>query len=854
MRGLILRMWRERGARADLALGAIILAGLLTLASILAALLGPRLHTDLAASAINADTGFAYVAPVALKPPFGFRVTGDSIGNFTASSLQLTENGRLLGPSHSAHDDIRSRGKGRYSHWRTQLYFSAADSSDPRSNGRRYSIEAQASLSPLVWLAVGLFDALALMVAWPWLAAHARFRGRFLAIAGVIAILLAALAAFGAFGRINEAAGEPKDTTLVMAVLLHAVLGAAVLLAQWAAGAGVARLLLRTQKAAFADILVLGFMLGLPIVAVLSAIALALPYGVSLAVACWLLCCSPLWSWRPPDSDLAGIARGLAAMLPLAIAFGCWIGLLWHGPTETLGGSPSGDPVFYSTAIMSLSGQLYPFRDLGYVFGPPVAYFNMLYSLMGAAIGKVVPLDPLLFILASGAVTFVLAVGLLLHLYIRGTGILAHGPHRRIVAVTLVLTIIVANRFPYWVVGSVPVIHAVPVTIGVAYWARKTDSFSRLLAVFLAVIGSALSKVVALTVLAPFAAASLVAGRFRISGAYLVATLIAAAAGAFLATVLLYMFGSFFFALAPPGPMSLTMSWSPHALGAVMPVAMREIAAVMLAGTAFLLTDRLRAAAIAFGFLLFLIYPFLFYFDFICSIILLGLVACDDPERLQRHRVLVLGALLLALPAAVLTDLAGTSSGLVWLLCVGGVTWASMPRETSQMSWGLVRVGVVTSLLLCVGLFGVARGNLVLSSGWEPGVLTPSVRGIWLAVRERTPVDALIFTDQTGTEPTLLSGWNTYAIMGGRQIFVSSIYTNSETRLNRQRALEVLGQNDAVLQGRMFPDQLRLPRKFSSFYAVVSCSRPIPPSWRKIFGNPDHCLYEMKRSSDGAGN
>jgi len=212
----------------------------------------------------------------------------------------------------------------------------------------------------------------------------------------------------------------------------------------------------------------------------------------------------------------------------------------------------------------------------------------------------------------------------------------------------------------------------------------------------------------------------------------------------------------------------------------------------------------------------------------------------------------VLGALGLALPAALLTDPAGVSSGVVWLVCVGGVIWTAMPREVSPASVGLGRV-IATTLVLGIGLIGVARGNFVLNSGWggEP-VLTPSVREIWLAVRDRTPTDALIFTDQTGIEPTLLGGWNTYAIMGGRQIFVSSIYTNSETRLNRGRAMEVLGQNDDVLDGRLRPDQLTLPRKFSFYYAVVSCSRVVPPSWRKIFGNQAHCLYEMMPGEEGA--
>ena len=90
--------------------------------------------------------------------------------------------------------------------------------------------------------------------------------------------------------------------------------GAAVLLAQWVAGAGIARLLLSMQRATFADVLVLGFMLGLPIVAVLSAIALGHPYGILMAVAGFLLCCSPLWSWRPTDSDWSGIARVVFAL------------------------------------------------------------------------------------------------------------------------------------------------------------------------------------------------------------------------------------------------------------------------------------------------------------------------------------------------------------------------------------------------------------------------------------------------------------------------------------------------------------------------------------------------------------
>ena len=78
----------------------------------------------------------------------------------------------------------------------------------------------------------------------------------------------------------------------------------------------------------------------------------------------------------------------------------------------------------------------------------------------------------------------------------------------------------------------------------------------------------------------------------------------------------------------------------------------------------------------------------------------------------------------------------------------------------------------------------------MLTSGWQAGVLTPQVRQIWLTVKQRTPEDALIFTDQTGVEATLLGSWNTYAFIGARQIFVSNLYMNQVTRDNPQRARE----------------------------------------------------------------
>jgi hypothetical protein len=56
------------------------------------------------------------------------------------SPARLLEDGHDLGPANALHEQIRSRGGGRFSIWHGQLYFSTSDGSDPSQNGRRYEI------------------------------------------------------------------------------------------------------------------------------------------------------------------------------------------------------------------------------------------------------------------------------------------------------------------------------------------------------------------------------------------------------------------------------------------------------------------------------------------------------------------------------------------------------------------------------------------------------------------------------------------------------------------------------------------------------------------------------------------
>jgi pectate lyase len=83
-------------------------------------------------STIRLDTLNSYKAgPI----PF----SGDSNQQPTGSTLRVFENDVELGPAHTFHEDIRQIGRGSFSHWGTDIYFSTSDNTNPLTNGRKYA-------------------------------------------------------------------------------------------------------------------------------------------------------------------------------------------------------------------------------------------------------------------------------------------------------------------------------------------------------------------------------------------------------------------------------------------------------------------------------------------------------------------------------------------------------------------------------------------------------------------------------------------------------------------------------------------------------------------------------------------
>jgi glycosyltransferase involved in cell wall biosynthesis len=84
---------------------------------------------------VRPDTGLGWIAPLPSLKRYS-----DSPANAVRSTLVLLEDGVALGPAHARHDAIREQGSGAYSHWGEALFFSTPDGSDPRNNGRSYSV------------------------------------------------------------------------------------------------------------------------------------------------------------------------------------------------------------------------------------------------------------------------------------------------------------------------------------------------------------------------------------------------------------------------------------------------------------------------------------------------------------------------------------------------------------------------------------------------------------------------------------------------------------------------------------------------------------------------------------------
>ncbi len=136
---------RLRFARAvDMAI-IVLIAAALYLAAASARI--PRLEAPMEASQISAEEGHAFTFDPSLQTHWPYVVPSHPAFQLAPGDVQLIEDGRPLGSLEPAHDTIRQRGGGLFNFWQDTLWFSTSDNTDPRTNGRTYTVRVKARMA-----------------------------------------------------------------------------------------------------------------------------------------------------------------------------------------------------------------------------------------------------------------------------------------------------------------------------------------------------------------------------------------------------------------------------------------------------------------------------------------------------------------------------------------------------------------------------------------------------------------------------------------------------------------------------------------------------------------------------------
>jgi hypothetical protein len=249
-----------------------------------------------------------------------------------------------------------------------------------------------------------------------------------------------------------------------------------------------------------------------------------------------------------------------------------------------------------------------------------------------------------------------------------------------------------------------------------------------------------------------------------------------------------------------------------------------------------------------------ILYPYLFSINTFAAVLVAASLLVRKEEVLGTRGRAVIAALLLALPACVLTDPAGGDIWLVWLIAMSGLCVVALgeaapwSRLGSRLDGSLAgRASTAVAVIFGLVLVAVANGHLAVTdrARVESAELTPTVRDIWRAVRELTPLTALVFTDQVSDRPTLLGGWNTYAFSGQRQVYLSSILTSPMLRKNFALQKVRLSINRDVLNGMLKPSAVEGAERFSPYFAVRRADHDVPANWVELHRNKDFVLYQI---------
>lgn len=592
-----------------------------------------------------------------------------------------------------------------------------------------------------------------------------------------------------------------------------------------------------------------GFPLGIISLCAASAIALVHPLGRIAAPVLLLATLAPLASPVQPSFKikLRRALRVALSILPFAAAFGTFMALLWHGPTSTLAARPLADMVYYAGILDTFRHNFLPLPNLA-VLGDSISLSNTVPSMIGAAVSLYIDIDPFLFLAGWGASFYVLTFGL--SLYMVAYPVVAPA---RIIACALAF-MLGSLYDPSWMINSIPASITFPLFFLSWYmWNRKNRGLNRIFGdSFLLTIGSALGKVTAIFPLVLLAASPKDIRHLRkLYSEMNFASILLASMMFFYSAYMLWRFGPivwFYFVSAPIGPFtfqnfsSLSNLFMKTNLGFLS----RDVGSVALVlAAAFCMRGSLRVMIVAcVG--LFLIFPLFFTTALLGSVVVSGISILRDKEIYRRCPPLFVISSSLLLFSTLVVDPGEFQMSVAWLICMGGACFIAVARP-SRLVKIVPFVGcsifIAAIALINAGVWPMRTGDSrpYASDTW----LTPEFRDIWLAARDRTPKDSLIFTDSTGTVVDLQAGANFYAVFSQRQSYVAGLL-NSALYVHVQERSERLARNQDVLDGRISPADLPDAKSYRNYYAIVKHTASNPPGSTLLYENKDFKLLELR--------
>jgi hypothetical protein len=657
-------------------------------------------------------------------------------------------------------------------------------------------------------------------------------------------------------------------TSLLLGIVYHFLLSLVPLLLIWGGGLGWWSLLRRQRRGEPTAFSVLyGYPCGV-VGATLSALLLSSSVhwlrftgaGLLLAVGLCLFL-----NRAEAKSALRAVWAPVLVALPFTFGFVVLQGILQHGPTRELAASPRGDLIFYVAQLYAYHASPFPAPHVdlmseGFSYNPLI---SSSASLIGATLSCLPGFDPFLFYAVSGPAFYLLSLCIACGL-LRKTAI-ATGPEdgtsrweRALLVPLLLLGVIVC---PSWTIESPPVCYAVP--LGFVAFALSVDErksmveiMTLMILIFAATIFTKVFAVIPCAVIG-FVLIVLRLGRRFQRSLWVMVTASALLGGTFV----VYMLHEYSYIFSMFQPEFLPLDALLRVLGFAKGAGTQDvISLVEVIGQGLLILAAWRGShrgvmlALTVGTLAYWLWHSFAYIAFGVGLAIMAGAMCSDPVYLwrQRHLVVVGAVLLLVRVWWMEVHMIGLRDGRLSLLLMA---FSFLPMATRLLRQGTKAAEILAhaTRVLSAGAFvGVVLVMVALASGvvgrrtYQVVALTPSDYDIWNEVRRRTPKDALLFTDWTGESIDIKHGWNYYAAVSERQLYLGGWY-DGRLRTDPGELKRRLQWNEDVLQGVTAPQAIPVSGRYSSYFAVVDRSRRMPATFAPVYSNAKYTLYKVER-------